>query len=42
VTIIEFENNEDGWTAPKCLSYCDLSHIYAEGLPMLYDNWNPI
>lgn len=42
VTILEFENNKDGWTAPKCLSYCDLSHIYAEGLPMLYDNWNPI
>lgn len=42
VTIIEFANNADGWTAPKCLSYCDLSHIYAEGLPMLYDNWNPI
>lgn len=42
VTIIEFENNEDGFTSPKCLSYCDLSHIYAEGLPMLYDNWNPI
>lgn len=42
VTIIEFENNEDGFTDPKCLSYCDLSHIYAENLPMLYDNWNPI
>ena len=42
VTIIEFENTDDGFTAPKCLSYCDLSHIYAEGLPMLYDNWNPI
>lgn len=42
VTIIELENNEDGFTSPKCLSYCDLSHIYAEGLPMLYDNWNPI
>lgn len=42
VTILEFENNADGWTAPKCLSYCDLSHIYKENLPMLYDNWNPI
>lgn len=43
VTIIEFENNEDGFTSPKCLSYCDLSHIYADPeLPLLYDNWNPI
>ena len=42
VTMIEFENHADGRTAPKILSYCDLSHIYAEGLPMLYDNWKPI
>lgn len=42
VTMIEFENHADGWTAPKILSYCDLSHIYAENLPMLYDNWKPI
>ena len=42
VTILEFRNNPDGLTAPKCLTYCDLSHIYNENLPMLYDNWNPI
>lgn len=42
VTIIEFANNKDGFTAPKLLTYCDLSHIYKEGLPMLYDDWNPI
>ena len=43
VTIIEFENTDDGFTSPKCLSYCDLSHIYADPeLPLLYDNWNPL
>lgn len=43
VTIIEFENNADGFTSPKCLSYCDLSHIYADpSLPLLYDNYLPL
>jgi len=42
VTIIEFRNNADGFTAPRCLTYCDLSHIYAENLPMFYDNKLPI
>ena len=43
VTIIEFENLSGGFTAPKCLSYCDLSHIYAdETLPLLYDDWNAL
>lgn len=32
VTVIEFKNNENGITAPKCLSYADLSHLYADGL----------
>ena len=41
-TILEFVNNVDGWTSPKCLCYCDPYHIYAEALPMLYDDWNPI
>lgn len=42
VTIFEFENQESGFTMPRCLTYSDLSHIYAEGLPMLYDNHMPI
>lgn len=41
VTVLEFRNNPDGFTAPNCLTYCDLSHIYAENLPMLYDNKLP-
>ena len=31
VTVIEFQNNENGITAPKCLTYSDLSHLYAHG-----------
>ena len=29
---IEFENNENGVTAPKCLTYADTGHLYAEGI----------
>ncbi|MBR6531887.1 MAG: histidine phosphatase family protein [Clostridia bacterium] len=32
VTVIEFQNNENGITAPKCLTYADTSHLYAEGI----------
>ena len=32
VTVIEFENNENGITAPKCLQYADQSHNYAQGI----------
>lgn len=38
VTIIEFKNNENGITAPKCLCYSDTSHLYSEKLDMIYDN----
>ena len=37
VTIIEFANNKDGITQPKCLCLSDVSHIYAERLPMVYN-----
>jgi probable phosphoglycerate mutase len=36
VTIIEFANNDDGFTAPKCLCFSDMSHFYAEGLDMYH------
>ena len=32
VTVIEFKNNENGITAPQCLHYADMSHVYAEGI----------
>ena len=38
VTILEFANYEDGYTAPKCLCLSDTSHIYQAGLPMKYNN----
>jgi len=37
VTVIEFANNENGITAPKCLCFSDMSHLYAEGLDMIHD-----
>ena len=39
VTIIEFRNNKDGVTAPRCLCYSDMSHIYKENLDTLYNNY---
>lgn len=38
VTVLYFKNYEDGKTAPRCLSYSDISHLYAAGLDMIYDN----
>lgn len=38
VTVIEFKNNPDGITAPKCLCFSDMSHLYSEGLDMIHDN----
>lgn len=38
VTVLEFKNNEDGFTAPKCLCFSDVSHLYAEGLDIIHDN----
>ena len=36
VTVIEFKNNENGITAPTCLCYNDMSHLYAYGPDMFY------
>ena len=38
VTVLEFKNNENGVTAPQCLCYSDMSHLYAAGLDMIHDN----
>lgn len=38
VTIIEFRNNKNGLTAPQCLCFSDVSHLYASNLDLLYDN----
>lgn len=42
VTVLEFRNNSDGFTAPNCLCYSDMSHLLAEGLDMNYDGELPI
>jgi len=38
VTVLRFANYESGFTAPQCLCYSDMSHLYAAGLDMKYDN----
>ena len=38
VTILQFENNADGYTAPRCLCLSDVSHFYKHNLPMQYHN----
>ena len=38
VTVIEFANNENGITAPKCRCYSDMSHLFDAGLDMIHDN----
>lgn len=38
VTVLEFENTENGITAPTCLRYSDTSHLYAAGIePLVSD-----
>lgn len=37
VTVLEFQNNENGITAPVCLCYSDLSHLYANNLSLCID-----
>lgn len=38
VTVLEFKNNENGITAPKCFCFSDISHLYAEKLDTVHDN----
>ena len=38
VTILEFKNNPDGLTSPRCLALSDISHIYADRLPLQFEN----
>ena len=42
VTILDFKNHSYGITAPRCLCYSDMSHLYAAGLDMKYNNETPI
>ena len=38
VTVIHFQNHKEGFTAPQCLSYCDLGHLYEDRQGLCYDN----
>ncbi len=38
VTVVEFENHESGFTAPRCLCFSDTSHLYADKLDLIYNN----
>ena len=38
VTVLEFNNNENGVTAPRCLMFSDMSHLYKEGLDTIHNN----
>ena len=38
VTVLEFKNNPSGFTAPSCLCFSDMSHLYAENLDLIHDN----
>ncbi len=38
VTVLHFRNNEDGLTAPQCLTYSDISHLYAHGPDTNYND----
>ncbi len=38
ITILRFQNNKNGLTAPMCITLGDTSHIYESGLPLQYNN----
>ena len=38
VTILHFRNYPDGRTAPVCINFSDVSHLYAEKLPLQFCN----
>lgn len=38
VTIVEFKNNPNGFTAPQCRCFSDMSHLYASKLDLIHDN----
>jgi probable phosphoglycerate mutase len=41
VTLVEFKNNENGYTAPRCLYLSDMGHLYAHGPDTIYDFHTP-
>lgn len=39
ITVLEFRNFEEGYTAPRCLCYSDLSHLFAAHESLAYDTY---
>ena len=37
VTVVEFTNNPNGFTAPRCFCFSDVSHLYASKLDLLHE-----
>ena len=42
VTVVDFENRENGITAPYCLCISDVSHLYKENLPYKFTNYTEL
>lgn len=42
LTVIRFRDEGNGFAFPQCLCLSDISHIYGDGLPMLYQDRMPI
>ena len=38
VTVLHFQNNPDGMTAPMCIGLSDVSHLYGDRLPLQFCN----
>lgn len=38
ITVFEFKNEPEGFTAPRCLAFSDTSHLYADGLDLRHCN----
>ena len=38
ITVFEFKNEPEGFTAPRCLAFSDTSHLYADGLDLKHCN----
>lgn len=38
VTVLQFKNHKSGFTAPRCLCFSDMSHLFAAGLDLTFNN----
>jgi hypothetical protein len=34
VTTVLFDERSPEWAVPRCIGFCDVSHLYAAGLPV--------